>query len=129
MGTTLFLSKIIGPVLVLRGLSIILDREHFYAMIDGLEQEMKTISFSLVPVALLMAGITVATLHEDTSSIAGVIIFLTAWGMIIKASLLILVPRLLARKIPLIRKFGFIYVVCVMTLVIGVYLCYVGYFA
>ena len=48
MATTLLLSKILGPVLLLRGISILAGR---------LEKEATSVAFSVFPVILLMAGI------------------------------------------------------------------------
>ncbi len=47
MASTPLLSRIIGPVLVLRGISILIDRRHFGAMLDGLDREATTVSFSV----------------------------------------------------------------------------------
>ena len=60
METTLFLSKVLGPVLLIRAISILIDRQHFTKMLDNVENEVSTVSFSLFPVALMMAGITLA---------------------------------------------------------------------
>ncbi len=78
METTLFLSKIVGPVLLLRGISIVINRMHFVEMLDRLEDESKTASFSMFPIALLMTGVAVANVHRDTSSLAAIIFHITA---------------------------------------------------
>ena len=70
MELTAILTKVVGPVLVLRAVSILLDRRHFRAMLDGLEREVTTISFSLFLVALLMTCLTLLAVHSDTSSSA-----------------------------------------------------------
>jgi hypothetical protein len=57
METTILISKIIGPVLLLRGVSILLDRKHFLTMLDGLEREVNTVAFSLFPIAFLIGCI------------------------------------------------------------------------
>jgi hypothetical protein len=129
MTTTLFLAKIVGPLLVLRGLSIVIDRGHFRAMLDGLDQEATTVSFSLFPVALFMAGVALVLVHDDTSSPAAMLFHVIAWGAILKASLLILFPRLVVRKAMLLGKAGFVPVVAVACLAVGAYLCWFGYVA
>ncbi len=128
METTLFLSKIVGPVLLLRGISILIDRKHFVAMLDGLKEEAKTVSFSLFPIALLMAGIAVVISHRDTSSLAAILFHITAWGMILKSSLLILFPKLVVAKARIIGKAGFLSVVCIACSAVGIYLSWFGFF-
>lgn len=127
MQTTLFISRIIGPVLVLRGISILIDRPHFVAMLSGLKSETKTVSFSLFPIALLMTCIALAQFHRDTTSIAAWLIHAVAWGGIIKASLLILFPGLMVEKAQTLGNNGFLHVVTVTCLVLGTYFCYFGY--
>ncbi len=129
MELTLLLSKIVGPVLLLRAISILIDREHFVSIIDQIEDESKTVAFSMFPVAMLMTGIAIAVTHTDTSSIAAILFHLIAWGMIIKTSLLILFPRLLARKVQLLPLAGFLNVVFLACAVVGAYLTWFGYFA
>ena len=38
------LAKVVGPVLLVRGLSILLDRKHFVAMVRRLDREVTTVS-------------------------------------------------------------------------------------
>lgn len=128
METTLLLSKIIGPVLILRGISILINRSHFVAMLEGLEAEAKTVSFSSIPVGLMMAGLAVGLTHTDTSSLAAIILHLIAWGMVAKASLLMVFPSVIVKKAKLIGQLGFLNVVCLMTTAIGCYLTWFGYF-
>jgi hypothetical protein len=126
--TTLFLTRVIGPVLIARGVSIVIDRRHFAEMLDGLEREVATISFSLFPIALMMAGIAIAITHRDTSTLAAILIHIMAWGAIAKSSMLILFPKLLVMKAQRLGKAGFINVVLAMCLMVGAYFTWFGYF-
>ena len=96
-------------------------------MLERLEDEAATVSFSMFPVALLMAGIAVVLIHRDVSSLAAILFHIMAWGMIIKTSLLILVPSLVARKARMIGQAGFLHVVCYACLIVGAYLAWFGY--
>lgn len=129
MELTSLLSKIIGPVLLLRALSILLDREHFLEMIAGLEREVTTVSFSLFPIALLMSCIALASVHSDLSSPAGLLILAIAWGGMVKASALILFPRAVLEKARLLGRAGFLNVVLLVCFVVGGYFTWFGYFA
>ncbi len=108
MELTLFMSKVVGPVLLLRAASILIDRDHFYSLLDNLDRESKTISFSMFPIGMLMVAISVVLVHEDMSSVAAILFHLIAWGMIIKTSLLILFPTIMAQKAVLIGQRGFL---------------------
>ncbi len=128
METTLMFSKILGPVLIIRGISILIDRKHFVDMLEGLEKEATTVAFSLFPIALLMACIALALTHSDTSSLAAMIIQLIAWGGILKGTALILFPKMVLAKARLVGQAGFLHVVWIVCLGIGMYFTWFGYF-
>ncbi len=127
MDTTLFLTRIIGPVLILRAISILIDKKHFQEMLDGLEREVSTVSFSLFPVALVMSCTALAILHRDTDTLAGILIWGIAIGGLIKGSMLILFPKLLITKAKAVGRLGFINVVCVVCFAVGGYFTWFGY--
>jgi predicted MFS family arabinose efflux permease len=124
---TALIAKILGPVLLLRALSIAIDRKHFVSMLAGLEREVATVSFSLFPVALLMACITLALVHSDRSSPAALLITAMAWGGIVKASALILCPRLVASKARALERYGVLAVVLAVCVLVGGYFTWFGY--
>jgi len=128
MELTALIAKVIGPVLLLRAFSIAIDRKHFVAMLAGLEREVATVSFSLFPIALLMGCVTLAVAHSDTSSLAALLIHAIAWGGIVKASALILCPRLVASKAQVLERHGILAVVLVVCFVVGGYFTWFGYF-
>lgn len=128
METTILVSKILGPVLLIRGISILIDRKHFLLMLDGLEKEIHTVSFSLFPIALLMATIALTVLHREYSSLAAILIQVIAWGGMIKATALILFPRLVVAKAHLIGRAGFLEVVWFVCITVGGYFIWFGYF-
>ena len=128
MELTSLVAKVVGPVLLLRALSILLSREHFIEMLRGLDREVATVSFSLFPIALLMACITLAVSHSDTSSVAAVLIHLIAWGGIVKASALILFPSMVVTKARALERGGFLNVVLVVCFLVGGYFTWFGYF-
>jgi hypothetical protein len=128
MELTSLIAKVVGPVLLLRALSIVLDREHFVEMVRGLDREITTISFSFFPIALLMTCIAMAVLHSDTSSVAAVLIHVIAWGGMVKASALILFPGAVTAKAHALVRRGFLNVVLGVCFVVGGYFTWFGYF-
>jgi hypothetical protein len=129
MELTALIAKIIGPVLLLRSLSILIDRQHFVEMIAGLPREAATISFSMFPIALFVAFLTLAIVHTDWSSIAAILIRLMAWGGMAKTAALILFPALVVPKVQLLEQAGILNVVLVVCFVVGAYFTWFGYFA
>lgn len=129
MELTLFFAKIVGPVLLVRAVSILLDRNHFVEMIDGLEREISTVSFSFFPIALFMTCTAIAVTHSDTSSLAALLIYVVAWGGIAKATALMLFPRLLVKKGQVLAKTVILNFVLLMCFLVGGYFTWFGYFA
>ncbi len=128
MKLTALIAKILGPVLLLRAVSILIDRPHFATMLGGLEREVDTISFSAFPIALLMACIALAVAHTDSSSLAAILIRIMAWGGIVKASALILFPGVVAAKASLLGRTDLLTGVLLVCFVVGGYFTWFGYF-
>ncbi len=127
MDFTVLFCKVVGPVLILRAISIYIDRTHFDEMLDGLQREVKTVSFSFFPIALLMTCIAIAVTHSDTSSPAGWLIYVIAWGGIVKGTLLMLFPHLIVTKAKQLYQHGLLNVVLSTCLVLGAYFTWFGY--
>jgi hypothetical protein len=128
MELTSLVAKVVGPVLLLRTVSILLDRKHFLEMLEGLDREVTTVAFSLFPIALLMTCITLALVHSDTSSVAAILVHVIAWGGIVKASALILFPAAVVAKARALERAGFLNVVVVVCFLVGGYFTWFGYF-
>jgi len=129
MDFTVLFSKVVGPLLVIRALSILLDRKHFLEMLTGLDREVTTVAFSFFPIALFMACAAIAVTYSDTSSVAAIMIHIMAWGGMAKATALMLFPRVMATKAKLLVQAGFLNVVLVACLAGGAYFIWFGYFA
>ncbi len=129
MDLTLLIAQIVGPVLLLRALSIVIDREHFDKMLAGLESEITTVSFSLFPIALWMTCAALAIAHDDLSSPAAILIRIIAWGGLLKASALILFPKAVMAKARMLGQAGFLNAVLVVCFLVGAYFTWFGYSA
>ena len=106
MDRTRLIAKVIGPVLLLRAFSILIDRQHFVEMLNGLDKEVATVSFSMFPIGFLMACIALAVVHTDSSSLAAILIRVIAWGGMLKAAALIVAPHAVAAKAHPGRRHG-----------------------
>lgn len=129
MDVTSFIAKVVGPVLLLRAVSIMIDRRHFVDLVRGLDREVTTVSFSAFPIGLLMTSIAVAVVHSDSSTPAAVLVRLMAWGGIVKGSALILFPKAMAAKARVLERAGFLNLVVAVCLLVGGYFTWFGYFA
>jgi hypothetical protein len=129
MDKTRLIAKIVGPVMLLRAASILIDRNHFLEMLRGLDAEVATISFSMFPIVLLMGCIALAVIPWESGSLASILIRLIAWGGIIKTSALILFPRVVVAKAQVLGQAGFLNVVLTACLLLGTYFTWFGYFA
>lgn len=128
MEATRLITKVVGPVLLLRAVSILLQPGHFITMLRGVDHEVSTLAFSLFPIALMMACITLAIIPLDGSP-AAMLIRLMAWGGIAKASALIVAPHAMAAKAKLLEHVGILNVVLGMCTLVGAYFTWYGYFA
>lgn len=129
MEFTAWFSMVVGPLLLIRAISILLDREHFLQMLDGVEREVDTASFSLLPVALFVVGVSIVVTHSDRSSLAAILIYLMAWGAVAKSTLLMLFPRLVTTKARALGQAVYLHVVCIICFVVGGYFTWFGYLA
>ncbi len=129
MEFTVLFSKIVGPVLIIRALSILIDRNHFFEMVDGLKAEITTVSFSFFPVALFMTAVAILVTHSDTSSLAAILIYIIAWGALAKSTVLMLFPGVAVDKAKLLVKAGFLNVVLLVCFAAGGIFTYFGSFA
>lgn len=127
MEFTVLFCKVVGPLLLIRGISLVLDRQHFVEMLEGVEREATSVSFSFFPIALFLACATIAVTYSDYSSPAAILIHLIAWGGILKATAMMLFPRLVLAKARMMGRLGFLHVVTVVCFAVGGYFTWFGY--
>ena len=127
METTVLLSKILGPVLLLRGISIFFDRHQVVTMLERLEEESTSAAFSALPVILFMASLAMAVTHRDTSNPAAVILHIIAWVGILKGAALILRPKAVLAFGRHAERTTVLHGICVASVGLGVYLTWFGY--
>lgn len=129
MNATVVLTKIIGPVLLVRAISLLLDPAHFLAIIDGLDREVDTVAFSFFPIAFMMACLALIVLHTDRSTPAAWLIQVMAWGGLAKATGLMLFPGVMAAKAHVLAQAGFLNVILVACIAVGAYFSWFGWVA
>jgi hypothetical protein len=123
------IARLLGPALLLRAVSIVVDRRHFTETLGRVDEEARTLTFSFFPVALLIAFIALAQIPAEKPSLALVLLRIIAWGGIVKASALMLFPRAVLAKARLLEQAGFLNVVLLTCSLVGGYFTWFGYFA
>lgn len=122
---TLFLSKLLGPVIVLAGLATLIRQ-------DDMKKMMKNMIES--PLILFINGlyestfgIAIVLYHHLWNSPAAVIITLFGWIMIMEGAFEMLASRSHIKRIVHSVNIGFINPWGVLMFLVGAYLAWVGY--
>ena len=109
-------------------MSILFDRQQVVTMLGRLEKESTSAAFSALPVILLMASLALAVTHKDASSPAAVILHVIAWVGILKGAVLMLRPKIVLSYGRHAGKTAVLHGVWVVSVVLGAYLTWFGYF-
>jgi len=124
--TTLFILQLLGPLYLVVGLKMLLERESFHAMMKSLRQE-RGLSYSL-GVILLVACTALILRHNIWEYSLTGLVTLLAWAGAIKGALLILCPKCIMQKW-YYENNNFLIFAGVFTLAFGGFFVYMGFFA
>ena len=127
MNRSLFLARLIGPVLVITGLSMLGNAQNYLDIATGIIGDGALLYFAAV--LGLLAGMALVLAHNAWIADWRLIITLLGWVSVIESAAWILAPNLLARLyapllVPAMPLFG-----GGVALLLGAVLCYFGYFA
>jgi hypothetical protein len=124
--TTLALSQLMGPVLLLLGISFHLKRKDYFEMFKQLEQ--KASILFLAGIVEFTAGLSIVLHHNLWNSPAEIVITILGWGMIAEGSMALLNDKISIKKMMRSMIPSLMSVSSILLLLLGGYLCYVGYF-
>ena len=127
--TTLFLSRLIGPIVLLLGVSFAIQHKFYIDLLNKLKENGAFLF--LIAIVELTAGLAIVLNHNLWTSAPEIIISIMGYGMILEGTLVILggktwiklAIRLFSRTTPL-----FVFSALV-ALALGGYLTWMGYFA
>ncbi len=127
MDTSLFLARLIGPMLLVVGAGVLINRENFRAMAKELVAS-RELMF-IIGLLTLLGGLAIVITHNVWSGWP-IIVTILGWILVIGGALRILVPDT-ARSIQgaALDKPAMPLVGGTIQAVIGAWLCYVGYIA
>lgn len=128
METTVFLSQIFGPLLLVTSLGLVLNLEEVKGMFDEISRSY--MMRFILGVLELATGLAIVISHPYWSDLAAFIISLFGWGMILEGSLWLLAPGILGGMARKMRKNnGLMMFGSIVAFILGLFFVYFGYFA
>ncbi len=127
METSVFLAQLIGPIIAVIAIALLLNGKTYLKMLDEFE---KSPAMTYIGgVSAFAIGMAIV-LHHNVWVLDWPVIFtIFGWGGIIKGVTLLLFPEKVYGFAKAINLGGILNVCAVIYLLLGGYLCYVGYFA
>ncbi len=125
--STLHLAQLIGPVLLLLGLSFVLKREAYHKLFKKMYKD--TAFLFITAIVELTAGVAIVLSHNLWNTLPEVLISLLGWGAILEGGLVLLNDKVSIKKMYKIMTPGLLLITALITLVAGGYLCWLGYLA
>ena len=127
MTTTLYLASLWGPIILAVGVGVFVSRSYYMRIYRELEKDaLSVLIFGMVAMA---TGIIQVSMHNIWGNLPEVIVSLLGWGLLIKGTAFIIVPKLVdmggdwaadSKLVPTVGGF---------MLLIGAYLTWISYFA
>ena len=126
MQASIFLARLLGPLLLLPGIGLLANRRAFRAMATQmLDSVLLVYVFGLID---LTAGLAIVLVHNVWVADWRVIITLLGWLLLIRGAARVLIPETLMGYAKNMLRGQNVYLVSGIVLVIlGLVLCYFGY--
>ena len=126
MLTSIFIAKLMGPILLVVGISILIDEKSFRAMAkEVLGSRALIYLFGIID---LLLGLVLVTVHNVWVMDWRVIITLIGWISIVRGVVRMLCTSYIMKNGPkLLRKQGLLIGVAIVMLILGAVLSYYGY--
>ena len=125
--TTLFLSQLIGPVLILLALSMLMRQESWKAFIKGMGRDSSLLLYNGILEST--AGLAIVLHHNLWSTPAEVIISLLGWAMILEGAFDLFISKRTIKQAVKSMSDQMMKLSGIFMLVIGAYLTWFGFLA
>lgn len=126
MSTSLFIARLIGPVMVIAGLAVLLNRQGFRAMVDDFLAN-RGLMF-LGGLLVMLGGLAIVLSHNVWTADWRVIVTLFGWLLTIAGAIRIIEPPFLySGAQAVLRHRTMSSIVGLIWLAIGVVFCLLGY--
>jgi hypothetical protein len=127
MSTSVFLARLIGPVMVVIGVAFLTDRAGFRAMLEEMLASRPLIF--VAGVAPLAIGLSIVLSHNVWTADWRIVLTLFGWLAILVGAYRILFPAVVARDgAALVAKPAALPTAAAILLVLGGLFCFFGYF-
>jgi len=128
MHASIFLARLLGPLLLFPGVGILLDRRAFRSIAKEVTQSLTLVYlFGLIDLA---AGLAIVLTHNVWVASWRVLITLIGWVLLLRGAVRIIVPdTVMSYAATLIRNDHVFTVTGVLAVILGLVLCYFGYVA
>ncbi len=127
MDVTMFIAKTLGIYMVVLSAAILIHAENFISIVTGIFHN-AALQFVL-GMNILIMGILIITSHNIWDSSWVVLITILGWLIFFKGIFYVMFPKTLSVMMArvMLRSKNWLYVSGVINLIIGVYLCYMGF--
>ncbi len=126
MATSVFLARLLGPLLLAVGAGILINPKPFHTMAGEVVRSVTLVY--LFGLADLAAGLAIVLTHNVWAANWRVLITLIGWLMLIRGAVRVLAPEtIMGFAAKVIRNKQIVPVAGVVTGVLGLVLCYFGY--
>ena len=126
MENSIFIAKIMGPVIAAMGLSLLINREVFNDLIAQLMKNAGAVI--LLGVLTLLGGLAVVTTHNVWKADWTITITIFGWVAVVAGLMRVLLPRQIIKLGAKILKLSALLNIATAFLIcIGLWLCYQGY--
>ena len=125
MQTSIFLAKLIGPLLLIVGIGVLVNRDHYLAMARQFVGS--TPLMYLGAVVGMVAGLAIVLVHNVWTADWRVLITLLGWIHVIRGAATVIFPQKTAEFAARVTQRGFL-IASVVPLTLGAIFVFFGYF-
>lgn len=125
MNTSIFLAQAFGIYLLVLGVALLFNKNYYREAVVSLVEHKG--AYFLLGVVTLILGIIVVLFHNYWVANWQVVITLLAWLVLLKGLLRVLIPGHTRKWVKAVNNDGFFYSVVVFSIVLGLYLIYMGF--
>jgi|SRR3989344_602825 len=127
METTLFLAKLWGPAILAVGVGVFASRSYYIRIYRDLEKD--ALAVLLFGMVAMTAGVAHILSHNIWDSFLSSLISFLGWALLAKGALFVIAPRLVDKAGDFWVNKNLIPLAGILTLIAGIYLTWVAYFA
>jgi len=127
MDITVFLAKLWGPAILAVGFGVFISRNYYIKIYRDLEKDaLAVLIFGMVA---MTSGVAHILFHNVWNTFPQILVSFLGWSLFIKGAMFVIVPNFVDRAGNFWVSKHLISIAGLLTLIGGVYLIWIGYFA